>query len=88
MAKRPSNHVTRQQHDRVATGIAPEKPAPEVPPELVAYLEALIPVRCYDPTEESLEEHLMHSGQVYLVGMMRQWMEDQKVAGTDPDEEE
>lgn len=39
---------------------------PDIDAELVAYLKATFPRRCYDPANETLEEHLKYSGMVEL----------------------
>ncbi|MEW6121287.1 MAG: hypothetical protein AB1698_01640 [Pseudomonadota bacterium] len=43
---------------------------PEVPEDLVAYLEASYPARCKAPGE-GLEEHAFYAGQVELIAILR-----------------
>ncbi|WP_298951536.1 hypothetical protein [uncultured Methylobacterium sp.] len=86
-APRPSNHVTEAQE--AARKAAFSSTAwPDVPEDLVAYLEASFPPACYDPRRESLEAHLGYGGQVTLVGLLRAVCEAQKAGDEEPEEDD
>jgi len=57
---------------------------PEVPEDLVAYLEAAFPPRCKKPSE-SLEEHVRYAGCVELVEILRARAEMGRVGADDGD---
>lgn len=42
------------------------------------WLEASFPPRCYEPSQETLEAHLLYAGRVSLVASMRVTLEQQK----------
>ena len=46
-----------------------ETPVPDE--DLLEFLEATFPPRCYDPSAETLEDHLKYAGKVDLVQAMR-----------------
>lgn len=79
MLNKPENHATRSIRERIlASQQGNPTPAPRVPEELVKWLEASFPPRCYDPNVEVLEAHLLYAGRVGLVASMRATFEQQK----------
>ena len=82
--KRPTNHVTREQAQRTASGRLQGAEVPEVPLDLLQALEAAFPPRCYE-AKTSLEEHLMYAGKVQLVEALRATYEAQARPDSDGD---
>lgn len=85
---RPHNHVTEATAEaRNLARIAGER-WPEVPAELVAYLQTNYPPACYRPREETLETHLLYAGSVLLVDVLAAVAEDQRLAALALDPED
>ena len=83
MPKRPENWATRSYYD-------PNRAAsewPDVPEDLLVFLEEIYRPACYDPDHVTLERHLQYGGAVALVASMRAAHERQKKEAADPGEE-
>lgn len=78
--QKPENHVTRAMQHRLLGAQGTVTPAPRVPEELVKWLEARFPPKCYEPSLEKLEDHLLYAGMVGLVASMRGTLEEQKAS--------
>lgn len=84
---KPQNHVTRALLEAAAN--VPSDPIPEVPEDLLLFLEKLFPPQCYTGTRgESLEAHLLYAGKVELVSYLRASFEDQEDASLALDTED
>lgn len=87
MPARPNNHVTDAAHQ--AQLAAPAGTGwPEVPEDLLVYLEDLYPPECFrGGTPEALHEHLRYGGAQGLVAALRVAFEAQRDAAIEPDDE-
>lgn len=83
---KPHNHVTRALLEAAAG--APSDLIPEVPEDLLLFLEKLYPPKCYTARGESLEQHLLYAGMVELVAYLRASYEEQVEAGMALDPED
>lgn len=70
---KPRNHVT----EALTKGHTRPVPMPDVPEDLLLFLEGLYPPRCYDPRAENLEAHLRYAGHVDLIAALRASFEEQ-----------
>ena len=67
---KPHNWITRDMEKRAREG-GKELPSPPIDLGVLEWLEAMLPARCYDHRTESLEDHLVYTGQVQVVQMLR-----------------
>jgi len=72
---RPANAILKQ---RLASlGFKPDAPAPFISPELIGWLTAAYPQRCYTAVGENLEAHLLYAGKAELVQSLTEIAEAQ-----------
>lgn len=76
MADRPRNHVTAALADALKAQIADATEWPEIPLDLLLYLEKVYPPRCYR-AEERVDDHLLYAGAQALVDDLREVYEEQ-----------
>jgi hypothetical protein len=60
----------------------PDNPTPPISKALMDWLEGIYPAKCYEPSKETVEEHLLYAGCVKLVQNLRHIREAQST----PDE--
>lgn len=84
MPEAPENHVTEAMRIVVQQALAG---APEVPRELVDWLQRLYPPRCLMPNE-TVEDHLRYAGMVELVQTLAAIAEQQRREFLELDEED
>lgn len=86
MTAKPFNHVTAAQAALRLDRVSGES-WPEVPEDLLAFLSASYPPRCYT-AGETVEAHLLYAGAVELVAAMRAAYEDQQARAISWSEED
>jgi hypothetical protein len=69
--EKPRNHVTEALAVEAWKPGAALPPMPEVPEDLLKWLEMVYPPRHYAPGEETLEQHLIEAGKAGLVQELR-----------------
>lgn len=84
--RKPTNHVTRAAAERLLGSTPKEGGWPEVPADLVEYLETIYPAKCKAPGEDP-EEHMQYGGIVKLIGILRD-QSNRQADFTDADLEE
>ena len=80
---KPHNWVTRDMEKRAREG-GKELPSPPIDLGVLEWLEAMLPARCYDHRTESLEDHLVYTGQVQVVQMLRSTYDRQQAQKMEP----
>lgn len=53
---------------------------PKLAEEQITAMEALWPPRCYDPKNETIEEHLKYAGKVEMVATLRGQFENERAS--------
>jgi hypothetical protein len=80
---KPQNWVTRDMEQR-ARERTTEPASPDVDLALLEWLETMLLARCYDHRSESLEDHLVYTGQVQVVQMLRVTYDKQQDSKLEP----
>lgn len=87
--KRPYNHVTSTMDlVRALQSTGKEQRPPEIPTDLVEWMEAQYPPRTYDHRRESLEDHIEYGGFVKLTALFRHHHDAQQAPDAEGPEEE
>ena len=89
---RPTNWAT-EARDALITKAGRGQLPPDIPEDLLTWLEMVYPPACYSPGSETLEHHLMQAGRVDLIKSLRAYFTHQREAESellapDPDLEE
>lgn len=77
--QKPENYITRAARERILGAQTPAVPVPRVSEELIKWLEATFPPKCYEPAKERIEDHLLYAGMVTLIQSMKITMTEQQM---------
>ncbi|MBK3400432.1 hypothetical protein [Methylobacterium ajmalii] len=83
---KPKNHV-QEVMETIRQDAATGTVWPDIPEDLVDFLDATFPPRCYQFGAEALEEHLLYAGSVALVQVLRGVFERQAKEAEDDAED-